>query len=151
MIRKAKLSDSADIYQLIHFWAEKGKMLERSLNYVYENVRNFWVCIEGGKLAGCCALSIVGWQDLGEVKSLVVSEKFQGHGIGRRLVKECLKEAAELGVKNIFALTFIPGFFKKLGFRAIQRKKLPHKIWSDCINCIYFPDCSEEAVIYRVK
>jgi amino-acid N-acetyltransferase len=80
-----------------------------------------------------------------------VSEKFQGHGIGRRLVKECLKEAAELGVKNIFALTFIPGFFKKLGFRAIQRKKLPHKIWSDCINCIYFPDCSEEAVIYRVK
>ena len=31
-----------------------------------------------------------------------------------------------------------------------DKKLLPHKIWSDCINCTMFPDCDEEALMYEV-
>ncbi|MBU2474174.1 MAG: N-acetyltransferase, partial [Candidatus Omnitrophica bacterium] len=146
MIRKATLSDSKEIQQLINAWAKKGRLLERSLNYVYENIRDFWVYVQGQRIVGCCGLSVVGWEDLGEIKSLVVTKKMQSRGVGRQLVKKCIQEAAKLGVKNIFALTFVPEFFKKLGFKEIDRKELPHKIWSDCINCLSFPNCCEHAV-----
>ena len=121
------------------------------MNYIYENLRDYWVAYKKGEIVGVCALHIVGWQYLGEVKSLVVKKKFQGKGIGRELVKACLKEAKLLGLKKVFALTFVPGFFEKLGFVPIDRNKLPHKIWSDCINCIYFPDCKEKAVMKDIK
>jgi amino-acid N-acetyltransferase len=126
-------------------------VLERSLNYIYENIRDFWVYVEQRNIIGCAALHIVGWQDLGEIKSLVVSSKFQRKGVGTQLVKQCISEAKSLGIKNVFALTFAPNFFKALKFREINRKELPHKIWSDCVNCVYFPDCHEKAVILRLE
>ena len=151
MIRKATLADSKRIRTLINAWAKQGRVLERSLNYIYEHIRDFWVYTQGKQIVGCCALSMVGWQDLGEVKSLAIAKGFQGLGIGKKLVLECISEARRLGISNIFALTFVPKFFKKIGFKKISRKKLPHKIWSDCIHCMDFPNCSEEAVILRLK
>ena len=151
MIRKAKISDAKEIYSLIHFWAKKRKVLERSLNTIYENIRDFWIYENKGKIIGCCALHIVGWQDMAEIKSLVIAKNHQGKGIGAMLVKKCLDEAKTLEIKQIFALTFEPKFFKRLGFKTIDKNKLPHKIWSDCINCFYFPNCDEQAVILKAK
>ncbi|MCK9573879.1 MAG: N-acetyltransferase [Candidatus Omnitrophica bacterium] len=150
-IRKAKIIDAKEIYSLINSWSKEGKVLERSLNYIYENIRDFWILEAKNKIIGSCALHVVGWQDLGEIKSLVVSKKFQDKGIGTKLVERCIAEAENIGIKNVFALTFVPQFFKTLGFREIDRKNLPHKIWSDCVDCIYFPDCQEKAVILRLK
>lgn len=151
MIRKATVEDSKAIYTLINSGAKDGKVLRRSLNHIYENIRDFWVYFEGEKIIGCSALHVVGWQGLGEIKSLVVRKQFQNKGIGSRLIKHCLREAASLRLKKVFALTFVPLVFKKSGFKSISRKKLPHKIWSDCLDCPYFPNCREEAVIYRMK
>ena len=151
MIRKAKISDAKQIQALIQIWAKKGKMLERPLNYVYENIRDFWVFEADSKIVGCCALHIVGWESLAEIKSLAVAPKYQGRGIARSLLKSCLDEAENLNLDKIFALTFVLKFFQKLGFKKTDRNKLPHKIWSDCINCTFFPDCHEEAVIINVK
>jgi amino-acid N-acetyltransferase len=146
MIRKAKITDTGLIHALINSWAKEGKVLERPLNYIYENIRDFWVYDNNKKIIGCCALHIIGWQDMAEIKSLVVAKKFQNKGIGSKLVARCIEEAKNLGIKKVFALTFVPQFFKKLRFREIEMKELPHKVWSDCINCIYFPDCKETAV-----
>jgi amino-acid N-acetyltransferase len=151
MIRKAKISDAKQIQALIQLWAKKGKMLERPLNYVYENIRDFWVFEADNKIVGCCALHIVGWESLAEIKSLAVAPKYQGRGIARALLESCLDEAKSLNLDKIFALTFVLKFFQKLGFKKTDRNKLPHKIWSDCINCTFFPDCHEEAVIINVK
>ena len=151
MIRKAKIDDAKQIQALIQLWAKKGKMLERPLNYIYENIRDFWVCEENHKIAGCCALHVVGWESLAEIKSLAVAPKHQGKGMAHALIRRCLDEAKSLNLDNIFALTFVAGFFRKIGFKKINRDKLPHKIWSDCVNCTFFPDCREEAVIIRVK
>jgi len=151
MIRKAKISDAKQIQELIQLWAKKGKMLERPLNYIYENIRDFWIFEADRKIVGCCALHIVGWESLAEIKSLAVAPQYQGRGIARALIESCLDEAKGLNLDRIFALTFVLKFFQKLGFKKTDRNKLPHKIWSDCINCTFFPDCHEEAVIINVK
>lgn len=150
MIRKATLNDAQAIYDLISQWAKKAALLNRSLNSIYESIRDFWVYQENEKIVACVALHSVGWQDLGEIRSLAVLENFQEKGIGKILVEKCLEEAVSLEIKAIFALTFVPDFFIKLGFRTIERSQLPHKIWSDCVECIYFPNCKEEAVIYNL-
>lgn len=121
-------------------------MLARSLNELYENIRDFWVAVEKRGIVGCCALHI-SWEDLAEVKSLAVEKNRQKRGVGKALVEQCLAEARELGAKKVFALTYKPKFFKKLGFRQIAHARLPHKIWAECINCCKFPDCQETALL----
>ncbi len=151
MLRKANIKDAKSIYSLIGEWARKNVVLSRSLNYIYEHIRDYWVFEYKGKIIGVCGLHIVGWQNLGEIKSLVVDKKYHKRGIGKVLVKACIEEAKSLKIKNIFALTFIPSFFKKFGFKKINKNRLPHKIWSDCLNCVFFPHCKEEAVMLQLK
>ncbi|OFX13858.1 MAG: GNAT family N-acetyltransferase [Armatimonadetes bacterium RBG_16_58_9] len=146
MIRKAKVPDVPHIHALINYYAEKDEMLPRSLNAIYENIRDFFVLEEDGRLAGCCALHVT-WEDLGEIKSLAVEECAKGSGGGKQLVQHCLDEAREMGMPHVFALTYLPDFFVKLGFARTDKSALPHKIWSECINCPKFPDCGEEAVV----
>lgn len=145
VIRKARVADAPEIQRLINSFAERGAMLPRAINAVYENIRDFFVADSGGGVAGCCALHVT-WGDLAEVKSLAVDESLQGRGIGAKLVRVCLDEAREMGVPTVFALTYVPEFFEKLGFSRVDKATLPHKIWSECINCPKFPDCGEEAV-----
>jgi amino-acid N-acetyltransferase len=150
MVRKAQVKDAKKIQTIISFWARQGKVLERSLNYIYENIRDFWVYQQGKKVVGACALHIIGWHNLAEIKSLVLDKNYQRKGIGSELVSACIDEAKSLGVKYIFVLTFIGKFFKKFGFKKISKDKLPHKIWSECIHCVYFPKCKEEALILEL-
>ncbi len=148
-IRKANIKDIKQIQGLISYFAQKGLMLPRSINELYENIRDFWVYVEDGKIFACAALH-VSWEDLAEVKSLAVEESKQSKGIGRRLLSTCLEEAKNLKIKKVFALTFKPEFFKKYGFKKIDKSKLPHKIWSECIKCSKFPDCDEVALMIKL-
>jgi len=141
-IRKAILGDVPEIQKLINYFAKQDYMLPRSLNVLYENIRDFWVAEETGKVIGCCALHII-WEDIAEIMSLAVKESHKGRGVGRRLVQAGISEARKLGLKRVFALTYLPKFFKKCGFARYPKSKLPHKIWGDCINCPKFPDCGE--------
>ena len=149
MIRKATVEDVKQIQKLINYYAKQEKMLPRSLNELYENIRDFYVYAEGKKVYGCCALHI-DWEDLAEIKSLAVIKSKAGRGIGAKLLGNCLKDARALKVRKIFALTYIPEFFAKLGFNRISRSKLPHKIWSECIKCMYFPNCKEIAMMKEI-
>ncbi len=124
-------------------------MLPRSLNELYESMRDFWVAEENNKVVGCCALHI-SWDDLAEIKSLAVAKNRQGKGIARELVLACLDEAKKMGARRIFALTYKPDYFKKFGFRRIKNADLPHKIWAECINCCKFPDCQEIALLKKL-
>ncbi|MFA5177608.1 MAG: N-acetyltransferase [Candidatus Omnitrophota bacterium] len=146
MIRKAKIKDIKKIQELINSFASLNIMLSRSLNELYENLRDFWVAEERGKIVGCSALHI-SWDNLAEIKSVAVAKKYQSQGIGRELVEACLEEAVDLGAKKIFVLTYKPGYFKKFGFKRVKHESLPHKIWAECINCCKFPDCNEIALL----
>lgn len=146
MIRRATIKDVKNIQKLITFYAKKDEMLPRSLNELYENIRDFFIFEYKGKIAGCSALHIC-WEDLGEIKSLAVTKAKQDHGIGKKLLMACLEDAKKLKLKKIFALTYKPLYFKKFGFKEIDKANLPHKIWIDCIKCVKFPDCNEVALI----
>lgn len=149
MIRKAKIKDIGQIQNLINCFARQDLMLPRSLNELYENLRDFWVVEEGNKIIACCALHI-SWDDLAEIKSLAVAKNRQHKGIGGKLVELCLAEAKTLAAKKVFALTYNPAFFKKFGFKKIKNSLLPHKIWAECIKCCKFPDCQEVAMIKQL-
>ena len=149
MIRKAKIKDIKQIQELINYFAKQNVMLLRSLNELYENIRDFWVIEEKKKVIGCAAMHI-SWDDLAEIKSLAVVRKYQNKGIGRELVAACLEEAGLLGVKKVFVLTYKPKFFMKFGFKRIAHSSLPHKIWAECINCPKFPNCQEVALLKKL-
>jgi amino-acid N-acetyltransferase len=148
-IRKATAADVKKIQKLVNFYAKREKMLPRSLNELYENIRDFYVYAEGPNISGCCALH-VDWEDLSEIKSLAVAGSKSGKGIGGKLLTRCLKDAKALKVKKVFALTYVPGFFEAFGFKVVDKKELPHKIWSECIRCMYFPGCKEIAMMREV-
>lgn len=145
-IKKAVVDDVKEIHRFINAHAKRGQMLPRSLNELYENIRDLYLAEEDGKLLGVCALHCL-WEDLAEIRSLVVTEEARQKGIGKKLVARCLTEAKKLGVKRVFALTYVPGFFHRLGFRDIDKAVLPQKIWGDCLKCHKFPECDEFAVI----
>jgi amino-acid N-acetyltransferase len=146
MIRKAKLNDIKEIQRLIKLYAPKGGILPRSLSELYDHLRDFFVFVRNRKVIGICALHIC-WEDLAEIRSLAVEEEDQKRGIGAKLVKACLEESKSLGVKRVFALTYQPEFFERLGFKKVDKTVLPHKIWTDCLRCVKFPDCDETALV----
>ena len=149
MIRKATVDDVKQIQTLVTYYAKRDRMLMRSLNELYENIRDFFVYVEGKKIYGCCALH-VDWEDLAEIKSLAVAKVKTKKGIGAQLIERCLEDAKTLKVTKVFALTYVPKFFKRFGFKVLAKEKLPHKIWSECIKCPYFPNCKEIALMRKI-
>ena len=155
MIRNARMGDIKEIYKLLQYFADKDLLLGRSLSSLYDQLKDFSVYVEKDeddqdqeKLVGVCAFHIC-WDNLAEIRSLAVAEGHQGKGVGQQLVDKALTEADSYGITKVFTLTYQPEFFRKLGFKDIDKAELPHKVWSDCINCSKFPDCNEEALIWE--
>ncbi len=143
------MSDATAICEIVNHHAERGRMLHRSLEAVYERLRNFVVAEIDGTIVGCVAIEII-WTDLAEVKSLAVHPDYLGNRIGRQLVAAAVNDARALGVKRLFALTYEESFFIRQGFRTIDREQLPHKVWSDCAACPKREACDEIAMIMEV-
>ncbi len=147
MIRKAYINEVTQIQRLLNHYGDKGTLLSRSLSELYEHLRDFYVIPgDDGEIIAVCALGLC-WEDLAEIRSLAVLEKYYGNNYGVMLVDKCIEEANSLGLKKLFTLTYVPEYFKKLGFRVVDKKELPHKIWSDCLKCTKFPNCDETALI----
>lgn len=139
------MPDAAAIRDLVNYYAERGRMLHRSLEAIYEMLREFIVVEEEGLIVGCVAVDVF-WADLAEVKSLAVADGRRGQGIGRILVEAAEADARKLGVKKLFALTYEDGFFLSRGFATIDRDTLPEKVWRECIACPKFDACDEIAM-----
>ncbi|UCH81196.1 MAG: N-acetyltransferase [Nitrospiraceae bacterium] len=149
VFRKASMKDAKGIHSLVNTFARKDDMLPRSLNEIYENIRDFYVCTNSRSIIGTAALHLL-WDDLAEIRSVSVSKNYQRRGIGKKLIRNCLNEAKKLGVSKVFALTYRAGYFKELGFNEIDKNSLPHKIWGECLKCHKFPDCDESAVLKKL-
>lgn len=149
-VEPARLSDVEAIHNLVTFWAERGDMLHRPINEVYESIRDFKVARIDGELAGCGSLHIMG-SDLAEIRSLAVAESAQGKHIGAAIVASCLADAREFGLERVFALTYRPGFFEKQGFRLASVTEFPQKVWNECVRCPFFTNCKEVAVVLDLR
>ena len=147
--RKAELGDVPKLFELINRYVRKDVMLPRTMSDLYENVREFSVAVEGGRVLGCGALKFYN-QELAEIRSLCVEPGGESHGVGSALLKLLLDEAEQFSLKKVFALTLAPGFFEKCGFNETQREKLPLKIWRDCMHCEKFSRCEERAMLLEL-
>ncbi|MGB8226720.1 MAG: N-acetyltransferase [Sedimentisphaerales bacterium] len=149
-IRNAAVKDVETIYSLISQYAQLDKMLFRSKAYIFDNLQMFSVAEIDGKVVGCCTLAVI-WSDLAEIKSLAVAQEYQNKGIGKLLVEKAVEQARNLGVEKVFALTLEPAFFEKQGFKIVDKKTLPMKVWSDCAKCTKQENCDETAVEKEVR
>lgn len=148
-IRKAVIKDIKFIHHILNHYGGLGFLLPRSLSELYDHMRDYWVAESKGDetvLCGVCGLG-VSWEDLAEIKSLAVLDDYQGRGLGSRLVETALEDARNLEIKRVFTLTYSPKYFKRFGFKEVEKAVLPHKVWADCLKCPKFPECDERAMI----
>lgn len=148
-IRKAELRDVPALFDLINNFARERVMLPRTLADLNENVWGFTVAEEAGRVVGCGALKFYN-RELAEIRSLCVETTNESHGLGTALVERLLDEAENHGVKSLFALTLVPAFFRKCGFRETRREKFPLKISQDCAHCDLAACCTEKTVTLEI-
>jgi len=149
-VERATVRDAEAIHRLINFWAARGDMLPRTMGETYENLRDFFVVREQGEVVACGALHIT-WADLAELKSLAVREDRQSAGYGSHIVHACIEEGKALGLARLFALTYRPAFFERLGFEVVDVMTLPRKVWNECYRCPKFPGCNEIALTLELS
>ena len=92
MLSKASIKDIKQIHGIVNTAASNGEMLPRSLGELYDNLRDYFVYVEDGKIVGTGALHIC-WEDLAEIRSVCVAASSRKKGIGRKLINACLEEA----------------------------------------------------------
>jgi amino-acid N-acetyltransferase len=152
MLRKARVGDVKTIHRMINLSSGKGEILPRSLMDIYGSLRDFFIYFDEKEkvVAGICAMNII-WENLAEIRSLYVEEIYRKQGIAKKLVEGCISEAITLGFYRMFTLTNRPDFFKRLGFKEVDRSTLSEKIWSDCFRCSKYPDyCDEVAMVVEL-
>ena len=148
--RKATMKDIPAMLELINGYARDGIMLPRNEFELSEGVRDFTVIEDGGEILGCAALHFYG-PTVAEVRSLAVRPTSKGSGAGRILMDAIDAEARTYDLDIIFAFTYVPGFFAKMGYREAKREELPLKAWKDCLRCPKFTACDEIAVVRALK
>lgn len=149
IIRPALPDEALRISLLLAGYAAQKMLLSRSAEEVLENLRDFQVLEHQGEVVGCCALRIYA-PDLAEIRSLAVADSHRGTGMGQALVAACEADAARFHIARVFALTYIPDFFRKAGYQRVSKDSLPQKIWRDCFKCDQFPDCKEVAMLKKL-
>jgi len=149
-LQPAELDDVPDIFNLLKFYSDRGILLPRPEDDIYNSLRDFYVIHDGTKMVACGALLIY-TKELGEVRSLAVDSNYKGLGLGQKLVKRIENDAIELGLIKLMALTYEVAFFQKIGFNVVEMSVLPEKVWGACINCHKFRNCDEIAVLKYIN
>lgn len=118
-VRPARTSDVRAIQAIREPFL--GKVLQHhELVGLFEKIQEFQVVVDGNDRVVAAGALHVMWEDLAEVRSIVVDDSMRGKGIGHLLVEALIEEARKLGIKRVFCLTFETGFFGKHGFDPIS-------------------------------
>ena len=150
IVRPATIADVPYLYDLLDLYAQRGNLLPRPMSDLYRHLRDFFVVEIDAAPVACGALEIF-TEDLGEVRSLVVAERYYGLGLGKLLVSRIVDEGHALGLGRLMALTYVPEFFHKLDFVTVPKNTLPEKVWGVCVKCYKFNRCDEIAVLLNLR
>ncbi len=149
-VRKAAMTDVHSLLKLINAYAADGIMLPRTEFDMSENIRDFTVACSGSQIVACGALHFY-TPTAAEVRSLAVDPSLKTRGLGRIIMEALEREAADNQLHAIFAFTYVPGFFERLGFSQVERGVLPLKVWKDCVRCPKFQGCDEIAMLKALR
>ncbi|MDA0810402.1 MAG: GNAT family N-acetyltransferase [Planctomycetota bacterium] len=114
-IRPVAREDLAGLARFIQPFVDEGKLLPRTTEELEELVYNGFVAETDGRLIGFAALEIYS-RKLAEVRSLAVAAEFQGKGVGRALVQQCVERARKRDILEVMAITSSEVFFRSCGF-----------------------------------
>ncbi|MGQ7311986.1 amino-acid N-acetyltransferase [Microbacterium arabinogalactanolyticum] len=132
-LRAARTADINGIHALLEPLVERRILLGKDLAILYGAVQEFVVAEVDGELIGCGALHVM-WEDLGEVRTLLVRDDFLHHGVGRAIVEALEERARELGLSRLFCLTFETGFFTRRGFEPIGEHIVDPDVYSQLLR-----------------
>ena len=119
-VRPAITSDVLAIRDLVENYAGDGpRLLRKNTVTLYEDVQEFYVAEQDGKIVGCGALHVM-WHDLGEIRTVAVDPAIKGQGIGSQILNVLTQRATNLGLTKLFCLTFETQFFTGHGFMPIE-------------------------------
>jgi amino-acid N-acetyltransferase len=132
-VRAARTSDVKSIRELVDSYAAPGQMLSKETVTLYESVQEFVVAEKDGVIVGCGALHVL-WEDLAEVRTVAVAQRFHKQGIGHLILNEIIHRAREVGVKRIFCLTFQTEFFGSIGFVEIEGTPVEPEVYAQLLR-----------------
>ncbi len=132
-VRAARTSDVRGIIALLEPWVERRILLGKEVVTLYEAVQEFVVAESEGTLIGCGALHVM-WEDLGEIRTLIVAEEWLNHGVGGAIVTRLEQQARSLGLSRLFCLTFEVDFFTRRGFRPIGEQIVDPDVYSQLLR-----------------
>ncbi len=132
-VRAARTSDVRAMQELMAPFVRRRILLGKETVGLYETIQEFVVAEEDGELLGLGALHVM-WEDLGEVRTLVVSPDHGGRGIGGRIVIELDRRARDLGLSRLFCLTFEVDFFARHGFEPIGEHVVAPDVYAQLVR-----------------
>ena len=145
-IRSAEQSDIETMARIIGHYASEGLMLPRSHAALAEAIPHYVVADLDGKVIGCGGLEPYS-SSVAEIYGLATTHGNAPKGTGRAIVRALIERAKTDNISQVFALTLAPGFFQRMGFRTVEHKDLPMKVWRDCVACPKFGNCDEIAMV----
>ena len=160
IIQKAQIRDVEEILELVNGFAASNLMLPRGPQYLYENIRDFVIAVDKNVpvysltetkevlnlIVACGSLHVL-WEDIAEIRALAIHPDYQHLGLGGKIVEHLKKDAKQIGIHRLFTFTLTEDFFKILGFRKINRKDLPPKVWGECSRCPKYFRCDEVGMV----
>ncbi len=163
VIQKAQIRDVEEIIELVNTFAASNLMLPRGPQYLYENIRDFVIACDRNvpvysltenkevlyRIVACGSLHVL-WQDIAEIRALAIHADYQNLRLGSKLVETMKQEARQLGIRQLFTFTLTEDFFKTLGFKKINRKNLPPKVWGECSRCPKYFQCDEVGMVQEL-
>jgi amino-acid N-acetyltransferase len=136
--------------RLIAHYASEGLMLPRSASSLTSSLHYYVVADDDGQVTGCGGLQQY-TDDSAEIYGLATTPVGSPPGTGRAIVEALICRARDESIQKVFALTLVPGFFAKLGFKNVEHRDLPLKVWKDCVACPKFGNCDEIAMLLHLN
>ena len=133
VIRPATTSDIQAIRDLIEPLVVSRVLLGKELVMLYEAVQEFMVAVKDGEVVGCGALHVF-WENLGEVRTLAVAARDKGQGIGSALLAALEQKASNLGLSQLFCLTFEVAFFSHHGFQPVEEPIVDPEVYVELVR-----------------
>jgi amino-acid N-acetyltransferase len=133
-VRAARTHDVRGIQQLIEPFVQRRILLGKDLVVLFGSVQEFVVAeTADGEIIGCGALHAM-WEDLGEVRTLALDERWLHRGVGHALLDAIEVKAVELGLSRLFCLTFETDFFGKHGFEPIGDQVVDPDVYMELVR-----------------
>ncbi|MFC7432184.1 MULTISPECIES: amino-acid N-acetyltransferase [unclassified Agrococcus] len=132
-VRQARTSDVRAMRDLIEPYVQRRILLGKELVTLFEAVQEFVVAEVDGRVVGCGALHVM-WEDLGEIRTIAVTDDVHGSGVGHRILDALEQRALDLGLSRLFCLTFETAFFGRHGYDAVADEVVPPDVFQQLLR-----------------